>query len=133
MTAHVLLETRGLVAAVAAADAMGKAADVAFEPRQLVGDGLVTVVATGPVAAVRVAAHAGELAAAAVGEVVGIHVIARPFTDIVAPSTPARAPEPTRTQGTDTDDSPTEKPPASPKTSSTRSPKGSVHEEDSNG
>jgi ethanolamine utilization protein EutM len=73
-----LIETRGLVAAVEAADAMVKAAQVTLVARQLVGDGLVTVIIKGEVGAVKTAVEAGGAAAQRVGELVSQHVIARP-------------------------------------------------------
>jgi len=73
-----LVETRGLVAAVEAADAMVKAAQVTLVSRQLVGDGLVTVIVRGEVGAVKTAVEAGGAAAQKVGELVSAHVIARP-------------------------------------------------------
>ena len=77
-TALGLIETRGLVAAVEAADAMVKAAQVTLVSRQLVGDGLVTVIIKGEVGAVKTAVEAGGMAAQKVGELVSQHVIARP-------------------------------------------------------
>jgi ethanolamine utilization protein EutM len=77
-TAIGLIETRGLVAAVEAADAMVKAAQVTLVARQLVGDGLVTVIIKGEVGAVKTAVEAGAAAAQRVGELVSQHVIARP-------------------------------------------------------
>lgn len=73
-----MIETRGLVAAVEAADAMVKAAQVTLVARQLVGDGLVTVIIKGEVGAVKTAVEAGGSAAQRVGELVSQHVIARP-------------------------------------------------------
>ncbi|MFI5283271.1 MAG: BMC domain-containing protein [Candidatus Dormibacterales bacterium] len=73
-----MVETRGLVAAVEAADAMVKAAQVTLVARQLVGDGLVTVIIRGEVGAVKTAVEAGASAAQRVGELVSQHVIARP-------------------------------------------------------
>jgi ethanolamine utilization protein EutM len=73
-----MVETRGLVAAVEAADAMVKAAQVTLMSRQLVGDGLVTVIVKGEVGAVKTAVEAGGMAAQKVGELISQHVIARP-------------------------------------------------------
>lgn len=73
-----MVETRGLVAAVEAADAMVKAAQVTLVARQLVGDGLVTVIIRGEVGAVKTAVEAGASAAQRIGELVSQHVIARP-------------------------------------------------------
>lgn len=79
-----LLETRGLVALVEGTDAMLKAANVELAgPFQQVGNALVTAVVLGDVAAVKAATDAGAQAAKAVGgEVVSVHVIARPHSDI---------------------------------------------------
>ena len=88
-----LLETRGLVALVEGADAMLKAANVELAgPMQQVGNALVTAVVIGDVAAVKAATDAGAQAAKAIGgEVVSVHVIARPHDDIgtVLPKKPA--------------------------------------------
>jgi ethanolamine utilization protein EutM len=73
-----LVETRGLVAALEAADAMAKAADVEIVRLQRVDPGLCTVVARGDVSAVSSAVEAGAEAAARVGELVSSHVIAAP-------------------------------------------------------
>ena len=81
-----LLETRGLVALVEGTDAMLKAANVELAgPIQQVGNALVTAVVVGDVAAVKAATDAGAQAAKAVGgEVVSVHVIARPHPDVYA-------------------------------------------------
>lgn len=88
-----LLETRGLVALVEGTDAMLKAANVELAgPMQQVGNALVTAVVVGDVAAVKAATDAGAQAAKAIGgEVVSVHVIARPHDDIetVLPKKPA--------------------------------------------
>ena len=78
-----MIETRGYVAAYAAADAMVKAANVTLSGRKEVGGGLVAITVTGDVGAVKAAAEAGAEAAKAVGEVVSVHVIPRPHTDVV--------------------------------------------------
>ncbi|HOA75489.1 MAG TPA: BMC domain-containing protein [Phycisphaerae bacterium] len=77
-----LIETRGMVALVEATDAALKAANVEYRGWKQVGSGLVTVVLTGDVAAVKAAVDAGAAAAAKVGEVVSVDVIARPHSDI---------------------------------------------------
>lgn len=77
-----LIETRGYVGAYAAADAMVKAANVQIVGRQEVGGGLVAIVVTGDVGAVKAAADAGAEAAGNVGEVVSVHVIPRPHQDV---------------------------------------------------
>jgi len=76
-----LLETRGFVGAVEAADAMVKAANVTLIGHKLSGAGLVTVMVRGDVGAVKAAVDAGAAAAKAVGELVSVHVIPRPHTD----------------------------------------------------
>jgi ethanolamine utilization protein EutM len=91
-----LLETRGLVALVEGTDAMLKAANVDLVgPMQQVGNALVTAVVIGDVAAVKAATDAGAAAAKAVGgEVVSVHVIARPHDEVatVLPRKPAKGP-----------------------------------------
>jgi ethanolamine utilization protein EutM len=76
------IETKGLVAAVEAADSMIKAANVTLTGRYTVGGGLVTVVIEGDVGAVKSAVDAGCAAAQKVGEVVSAHVIARPTEEL---------------------------------------------------
>ncbi len=76
------VETRGYVAAFAAADAMVKAANVTILGREQVGAGLVSVMVQGDVGAVKAATEAGSEAAASVGEVVSVHVIPRPHPDV---------------------------------------------------
>lgn len=73
-----MIETRGLVAAVEAADAMVKAANVRLLDKVRVGGGLVTVMVRGETGAVKAATEAGAAAAAKVGELVSVHVIPRP-------------------------------------------------------
>jgi ethanolamine utilization protein EutM len=77
-----LIETRGLVAAIEAADAMLKAAKVKFLGRQKIKAGLVAVMVAGDVGAVKAAVDAGTAAGKKVGEVVSSHVIPRPHEDI---------------------------------------------------
>ena len=77
-----MVETRGLVAAIEAADAMVKAANVTLIGKEKVGSGLVTVMVRGDVGAVKAATEAGAAAAKRVGELVSIHVIPRPHTDV---------------------------------------------------
>lgn len=77
-----MIETRGMVALVEATDAALKAANVEYKGWKQVGSGLVTVVLTGDVAAVKAAVDAGAAAAAKVGEVVSVNVIARPHNEI---------------------------------------------------
>jgi len=77
-----LIETRGFVAAVEAADSMVKAANVVLIGHQTIGAGLVTVVVRGDVGAVNAATDAGAAAARRVGEVISVHVIPRPHNDV---------------------------------------------------
>lgn len=76
------IETKGLVAAIEAADAMVKAANVDVIGKKIIGGGLVTVVIEGDVGAVKAAVDAGAEAAKKVGELVSVHVIARPNEEI---------------------------------------------------
>ena len=77
------IETKGYVAAFAAADAMVKAANVTIIGREQVGAGLVSVLVQGDVGAVKAATEAGAEAAGNVGQVVSVHVIPRPHADVV--------------------------------------------------
>jgi microcompartment protein CcmL/EutN len=77
-----MIETKGYVAALAAADAMVKAATVTILSREEVGDGLVAVVVSGDVGAVKAASEAGAEAASNVGELVSVHVIPRPHGEL---------------------------------------------------
>ncbi len=77
-----LIETRGMVALVEGTDSALKAANVVYRGWKQVGSGLVTVVLEGDVAAVKAAVDAGAAAAAKVGEVVSVDVIARPHADV---------------------------------------------------
>ncbi len=77
-----LIETRGLVAAIEAADAMVKAANVQLIGREIIGRGLVTVMVTGDVGAVKAATDAGAAACQRVGQLLSVHVIPRPHDDV---------------------------------------------------
>ncbi|MBP2649295.1 MAG: microcompartment protein [Firmicutes bacterium] len=77
-----LVETKGLVGAIEAADAMVKAANVILVGYEKIGSGLVTVMVRGDVGAVKAATDAGAAAAQRVGEVISIHVIPRPHVDV---------------------------------------------------
>mgnify|MGYP001341667097 FL=1 len=77
-----MVETRGLIGAVEAADAMVKAANVALIGSEYVGGGYVTVMVRGDVGAVKAATDAGAAAAKRVGELVSVHVIPRPHEDV---------------------------------------------------
>ncbi len=73
-----MIETRGIVAAIEAADTMAKAANVRLMDKVRVGGGLVSVMVRGETGAVKAATEAGAAAAAKVGELVSVHVIPRP-------------------------------------------------------
>ena len=77
-----MVETRGLTAAIEAADQMCKAANVALVGTEKIGSGLVTVMVRGDVGAVKSAVESGSAAASRPGELVATHVIPRPHTDV---------------------------------------------------
>ena len=77
-----MIETKGLVGAIEAADAMTKSANVPLMGYEKIGSGLVTVMVRGDVGAVKAAVDAGACAAEKVGEIVAQHVIPRPHTDV---------------------------------------------------
>ena len=79
-----MIETRGLVGAIEAADAMVKAANVTLIGRTQVGGGLVTVMVRGDVGAVKAAVDAGATAADKVGSLISVHVIPRPHSEVEA-------------------------------------------------
>ena len=79
-----MVETKGLVGSIEAADAMVKAANVHLIGKVHVGGGLVTVMVRGDVGAVKASVEAGGAAAKRVGELVGVHVIPRPHEDVEA-------------------------------------------------
>lgn len=76
-----MIETRGLVAAIEAADAMLKAANVQLVGTEKIGSGLVTVMVRGDVGAVKSAVEAGQANASKLGEIIAMHVIPRPHND----------------------------------------------------
>jgi len=82
LTALGMVETKGLVGSIEAADAMVKAANVKLIGKVHVGGGLVTVMVRGDVGAVKAATDAGAAAAEKIGELVSVHVIPRPHGDI---------------------------------------------------
>ncbi|MCI9626759.1 MAG: ethanolamine utilization microcompartment protein EutM [Clostridia bacterium] len=82
MEALGMVETRGLVAAIEAADAMVKAANVVLIGTEKIGSGLVSVMVRGDVGAVKSATEAGAAAASRLGEIVAVHVIPRPHGDV---------------------------------------------------
>ena len=77
-----MIETRGLVAAIEAADAMVKAANVQLIGTEKIGSGLVSVMVRGDVGAVKAAVEAGASSASKLGELVAVHVIPRPHGDV---------------------------------------------------
>jgi len=77
-----LVETKGLIGAVEAADAMVKAANVVLIGKEYIGAGYVTVMVRGDVGAVKAATDAGAAAARRVGELVSVHVIPRPHSEV---------------------------------------------------
>ena len=77
-----MVETRGLVAAIEAADAMVKAANVELIGTEKIGSGLVSVMVRGDVGAVKAANESGSAAASKLGELVAVHVIPRPHADV---------------------------------------------------
>lgn len=79
-----MIETKGLVGAIEAADAMVKSANVQLVGKEQVGGGLVTVMVRGDVGAVKAATDAGAAAAEKVGELISVHVIARPHMEVDA-------------------------------------------------
>jgi ethanolamine utilization protein EutM len=93
MIALGLVETKGMVGAIEAADAMCKAAKVTLIGKELSGGGLVTVMVRGEVGAVKAATDAGAAGARRVGELVSVHVIPRPAVDLETylPANPEKA------------------------------------------
>ena len=82
MEALGMIETRGLTAAIEAADAMVKAAEVTLIGTEKIGSGLVSVMVRGDVGAVKAAVESGTAAASKLGEIIATHVIPRPHTDV---------------------------------------------------
>ena len=78
-----MVETRGLIGMIEAADAMVKTANVVFVGWQKVDAGLVTAIIRGDVGSVKAATDAGAAAARRVGELIGVHVIPRPHADVL--------------------------------------------------
>lgn len=77
-----MVEVKGLVGAIEAADAMSKAANVKLIGKEKIGSGYVTMMVRGDVGAVKAAVEAGAAAAKRVGELIGVHVIPRPHSDV---------------------------------------------------
>ena len=86
-----MIETKGLIGSIEAADAMVKAANVTLVGKERVGGGIVTVLVRGDVGAVKAATDAGAAAAQRVGELLSVHVIQRPHSEVetILPSTNA--------------------------------------------
>ncbi|MBP3936083.1 MAG: propanediol utilization microcompartment protein PduA [Clostridia bacterium] len=84
MEALGMVETRSLTAAIEAADAMTKSANVVLVGTEKIGSGLVTVIVRGDVGAVKAATEAGSAAASRLGEMFAVHVIPRPHSDVEA-------------------------------------------------
>ena len=82
MEALGMIETRGLTAAIEAADAMVKAAEVTLIGTEKIGSGLVSDMVRGDVGAVKAAVESGTAAASKLGEIIATHVIPRPHTDV---------------------------------------------------
>lgn len=82
MEALGMIETRGLTAAIEAADAMVKAAEVTLIGTEKIGSGLVSVMVRGDVGAVKAAVESGTAAASKLGEIIATHVIPRPHGDV---------------------------------------------------
>jgi ethanolamine utilization protein EutM len=85
-----MIETKGFIGAVEAADAMVKAANVVLVGKEFIGAGYVTVMVRGDVGAVKAATDAGAAAARRVGELVSVHVIPRPHAEVekILPKSP---------------------------------------------
>lgn len=79
-----MVETKGLIASIEAADAMVKAANVTLIGKEVVGGGIITVMVRGDVGAVKAATDAGAAAASRVGELLSVHVIPRPHSEVEA-------------------------------------------------
>ncbi|MCF2638519.1 ethanolamine utilization microcompartment protein EutM [Fusobacterium varium] len=77
-----MIETKGLIGSIEAADAMVKAANVYLVGKEYIGGGLVTVMVRGDVGAVKAATDAGAAAAQRVGELISVHVIPRPHSEV---------------------------------------------------
>lgn len=98
MEALGMIETKGLVGSIEAADAMVKAANVVLVGQEYIGAGYVTVMVRGDVGAVKAATDAGAAAARRVGELVSVHVIPRPGAEVekILPAPPSPPPAPGR-------------------------------------
>lgn len=97
-----MVETKGLISAIEAADAMVKAANVTLVGKEKIGSGLVTVMVRGDVGAVKASVEAGAAAAKRVGEVYSVHVIPSPQEDVemlLSEQPKAKAPQKTAAKG----------------------------------
>ena len=95
-----MVETKGLVGAIEAADAMVKAANVTLIGKEKIGSGLVTVMVRGDVGAVKASVEAGAAAAKRIGELFSVHVIPRPHDDVegILPGAPEKPVKPAQTK-----------------------------------
>ena len=91
-----MVETKGLIGAIEAADAMVKAANVSLIGKETIGSGLVTVMVRGDVGAVKASVDAGAAAAKRVGAQVSVHVIPRPHSDVEGILPQKSAPKPAK-------------------------------------
>ena len=130
MKALGMIETRGLVAAIEAADAMVKAANVTLACKERVGGGLVTVMVRGDVGAVKAATDAGAAAAERVGELISVHVIPRPHEELEEILGDPDDAAPKAPEGPVKEDPPTNPKEAAPVEEDLKEPEASVTEEE---
>lgn len=130
MKALGMIETRGLVAAIEAADAMVKAANVTLTCKERVGGGLVTVMVRGDVGAVKAATDAGAAAAERVGELISVHVIPRPHEELEEILGDPDDAAPKAPEGPVKEDPPTNPKEAAPVEEDLKEPEASVTEEE---
>ena len=130
MKALGMIETRGLVAAIEAADAMVKAANVTLACKEGVGGGLVTVMVRGDVGAVKAATDAGAAAAERVGELISVHVIPRPHEELEEILGDPDDAAPKAPEGPVKEDPPTNPKEAAPVEEDLKEPEASVTEEE---
>lgn len=130
MKALGMIETRGLVAAIEAADAMVKVANVTLACKERVGGGLVTVMVRGDVGAVKAATDAGAAAAERVGELISVHVIPRPHEELEEILGDPDDAAPKAPEGPVKEDPPTNPKEAAPVEEDLKEPEASVTEEE---
>ena len=130
MKALGMIETRGLVAAIEAADAMVKSANVTLACKERVGGGLVTVMVRGDVGAVKAATDAGAAAAERVGELISVHVIPRPHEELEEILGDPDDAAPKAPEGPVKEDPPTNPKEAAPVEEDLKEPEASVTEEE---